>query len=70
VRHLRAVHQLARSPGSSPKVNRHAEHAERTHKLEQPIARSDIVDYRLVLIGSIGLALSFVIGFAWMLWEK
>ncbi len=43
------------------------ERAERTAQaLEQLIARWDAVDYRLVLIGLIGLAPSFVIKLAWI----
>jgi hypothetical protein len=68
VRHLRTVHQLReaaqRQAGRSADMQ---ERAERTAQaLEQLITRWDAVDYRLVLIGLIGLALSFVIKLAWI----
>ena len=47
------------------------ERAERTAEaLEQLITRWDAADYRLVLIGLVGLALSFAIKPAWIAWGK
>lgn len=72
MRHLRTVHELRevaqRQAGRSTDMQ---ERADRTAQaLEQLITRWDAVDYRLVLVGLIGLALSFVIKFAWIAWGK
>lgn len=72
MRHLRTVHQLReaaqRQAGRSTDMQ---ERAERTAQaLEQLITRWDAVDYRLVLVGLIWLALSFVIKLAWIAWGK
>ena len=72
MRHLRTIHELRdiaqRQAGRSTDMQ---ERAERTAQaLEQLITRWDAVDYRLVLTGLIGLALSFVIKLAWIAWGK
>lgn len=70
MRHLRTIHELRnvaqRQAGRSTAMQEHAERTAQT--LEQLITRWDAVDYRLVLIGLIGLALSFVIKFGWIAW--
>jgi len=72
MRHLRTVHELREvAQRQASRSTDMQERAERTaQSLEQLVTRWDAVDYRLVLIGLIGLALSFVIKFAWIAWGR